>query len=308
MKKSDKLKAYSAAAMYFFTSSAIAEAQVIYVDIEPDTILDHDDEYFGIDLNDNDHYDFVFSNKSFYATVDISEDQALKKVIFAGAWDNFSNGIAARYATPWGFSYSFGEYFPYNFPEGALISESLSSFIPSQTDNPRGFFGSGFQMLASIEIRSNGDVNYNASCYWDGGVYDHYVGFRFVDAGSRFHYGWIRCDVYEDERTLVIKDYAYEKQANVPIIAGSTESYVPVQEHENSATISVYSFENKVIINTSGNFGNEISISVFDITGKIITTQTSAAGKTEIPVTVPEGMYIVEVTSEGNKFVKKVYL
>jgi hypothetical protein len=308
MKESDKLKAYSAAAIYFFTSSAIAEAQVIYVDIEPDTILDHDFEYFGIDLNDNGHYDFVFSNRSFYATVDISEDLALKKVIFAGAWDNFSNGIAARYHTPWGFYYSYGMYFPYNFPEGALISESLSSFIPSQTDNPRGFFGSGFQRLASIEIRSNGDVNYNGSCYWDGGVYDHYVGFRYLDAESRFHYGWIRCDVYEDERTLVVKDYAYELQPDLPIVAGSTVSYVPVTENENTIDISVYSFNNTIIINTAESFGNEIGISVFDITGKIITTQTGTAGKTEIPVTVPERMYIVEVTSEKNKFVKKIYL
>jgi hypothetical protein len=79
-------------------------------------------------------------------------------------------------------------------------------------------------------------------------------------------------------------------------------------ENEITVDVSIYSFNNSIIIDIAEIFGKEIVISVFDITGKIITTQTGTTGKIEIPVTVPEGIYIVEVTSEENKFVKKVYL
>ena len=56
-----------------------------------------------------------------------------------------------------------------------------------------------------------------------------FIGIRFQDGLDRTHYGWIRCDAPDSGRVLVIKDYAYETQAGVGIIAGDMGEPVGIQ-------------------------------------------------------------------------------
>lgn len=51
-------------------------------------------------------------------------------------------------------------------------------------------------------------------------VTDAYVGLGFP-AGANFYYGWVRVDVNNAAKTLLIKDWAYETQSNVGISAGA---------------------------------------------------------------------------------------
>lgn len=307
MSRYKKITAYSGLAAVFLSVQS-AQTQVIYTDIEPDFVLDTPGYYYGIDLNGNGIEDFNFFNTIFTGYNYVFNRATVKKIIWVGGWDNENNAIAARYTDFWGEGVP--TFYPFAIAENYIISENLSSVITEYADVYKGFYNWGYQRMAADEYLTlgAGDEIWAEGPYWDTGVYDHYLGIRFVDALDQAHYGWIRCDVYEDERTVVIKDYAYELQPDLPIVAGSVESYLPVQENENNSVISVYSFNNTININTSESFGNEILISVFDATGKELTKTNSNQQHTEVFMHVPEGIYIVEVTSEKNKFVKKVYL
>jgi hypothetical protein len=290
-----KLKAYSALAATALCAQE-ASAQVIYTDLEPDFVLNEPGMWAALDIDNEAGADFWFLNVRSMITTFFGPKTY--EFIYALTLHYPHNEIAASTQT---FIDDPKRGYPFALTEGVLINSEL------QFDDGGGQW-MAFRTFHTNHIDEDTFLIINKGGNWYPYINNHYLGIYFEDGSGYMHYGWIRCSVKHEGRILVIKDFAYEQQPEVPIVAGSTESYVPVHENENSATISVYSFENKVIINTSENFGNAILISVFDITGKKITTQTGTAGKTEIPVTVPEGIYIVEVTSEENKFVKKVYL
>jgi hypothetical protein len=299
--KKMSLKEYGKMVAVFLSVTKVIKGQVVYTDIDPDVILQDNDsgfslETFGIDMDEDGLEDFVFINFTNSDAWYIGESAFMIERIWAGAWDTFVNGIAAKstYIIPYDTYY---EYYPYAFEKSVLINQSWN------------FEGNGYQRMAHRAIKHLASFTfYITGGYWFPEKEDHYLGIRFKDTEDNMHYGWIRCTVQDTGRTLIIKDYAYEQQPDHPIFAGDTVSYVPVQEHENSATISVYSFENKVIINTSENVGNEMLISVFDSTGKKIRKVKSNQQHTEITLNVPQGIYAVEVTSEGNTFVRKVFL
>lgn len=52
------------------------------------------------------------------------------------------------------------------------------------------------------------------------GKSNQYIGVKFK-IGSTYHYGWLKIDVSEDNRTLTIKECAYNTTPNQPIAAGS---------------------------------------------------------------------------------------
>ncbi|MBK7035135.1 MAG: hypothetical protein IPH42_02020 [Bacteroidetes bacterium] len=82
-----------------------------------------------------------------------------------------------------------------------------------------------------------------------------------------YHYGWIRLDVKDSGRELVIKDFAYETECDHPIVAGDTISYVDVED-ENKLDAVVYSFENTIYINVSEL--QKLEIDIYDLTGRLI--------------------------------------
>ncbi|NRA10944.1 MAG: hypothetical protein HRT57_03190, partial [Crocinitomicaceae bacterium] len=73
---------------------------------------------------------------------------------------------------------------------------------------------------------NNGFSSGYNSLNYEGGVYgnfinvtDKYVGLRF-DIGGSIHYGWVRLDVNQAGDAWVVKDYAYNDVAGLPINAG----------------------------------------------------------------------------------------
>lgn len=51
------------------------------------------------------------------------------------------------------------------------------------------------------------------------GSQDYYLGVKFL-IGANTHYGWIRMNITQSTSVVTLKDYAYESQPNVPILAG----------------------------------------------------------------------------------------
>jgi hypothetical protein len=104
--------------------------------------------------------------------------------------------------------------------------------------------------------------------YWWPSMEDHYLGVHFVDAGSNYHYGWIRCSVLDSAEVLVIKDFAYETETDHPIIAGDTVSYVGIENFTNSISATVYSFSKDIYILTETIQNTEVVI--YNLNGKQI--------------------------------------
>ncbi len=293
------LKQYSTFALSFILIKN-ANAEVEYTDIEPDFSIDSNFESEGIDMDNDGNFDFAFIN--FSITID-SIIYSLRQHIFAGAYGTSANEVAGFYNI---------YYFPYALNSGNLINSSLS------------FQNYGFQKMAwkifiSFDTASGGIWSGTGSGgEWFPEVLDHYLGVHFLDAESKYHYGWIRCDVKDEGRTLVIKDYAYEKFIDREIIAGDTIGYHPFEHDtivlnpgtgiENVLTVAqVYSFEQSIYIQLAIIIP-KAQVIVYDLVGKEIYTAELNNLSTVIPINALKGIYLVEITADESRFTKKVYL
>lgn len=297
--KSFNLKTYSAFASAFLIIGN-AQAEVEYTDIEPDFILDSDWDSEGVDMDNNGTIDFAFLNFSYsWYTFGYS----FIEKIFAGPYGTPQNEIAGTQIVA---------YFPYALAYGEFIDSSLS------------FQNYGFQRMAYRifhELETwGGDILYFT---WEGGFWypemlDHYLGVHFIDENADYHYGWIRCDIKDEGRTLVIKDYAYEKYIDHEIIAGDTVGYQPFGHDTivlNPGTVieniltgaNVYSFENKIYIQLPLKSSNVI-VKVYDLKGGEIYTCELQNQFAEININAPKGIYLVEIIAKEGNFTKKVYM
>ncbi len=293
------LKAYSALACVFLLQSKV-QAGIIYTDIEPDIILDSDFEFGYVDMDNNGVTDFAFLNFSYEG---YNPWYSFIEKIFVGPASPL-NDVAA--------TFNFFYYFPYALSNGAIINGDLS------------FQNYGFQEMAwhkflSLETFSGEILTWTDSGgEWFPEKLDHYLGVHFIDENADYHYGWIRCDVKDEGRTLVIKDYAYEKFIDHEIIAGDTIGYQPffhdtlvlnhgtdISSISNEATI--YSFENTIYIQLQSLQPNT-TVKVYDLTGKEIYNAALYSITSTIPLNAAKGIYIVSITNEESILTKKVYL
>jgi len=293
------IKTYSAFACAFLINGN-AKAEVEYTNIEPDIILDADFESDGVDMDNNGTIDFAFLNFSYPW---YSPGYSFIERIFVGPYGTPLNEVAGTGS--W-------FYFPYAIEFGNFIDFSLS------------FQNYGFQQMAWRKF-----ISWDT---WEGGVItgtgyggewypemlDHYLGVHFIDENADYHYGWIRCDVKDEGRTLVIKDYAYEKFIEHEIIAGDTIGYQPFAHDtivlnpgtgiENVLTVAqVYSFEQSIYIQLAKVIPHA-QVTVYDLAGKEIYASDLNNLSTVIPVNAPKGIYLVEIIAAEGRFTKKVYL
>ena len=136
---------------------------------------------------------------------------------------------------------------------------------------------------------------------------DHYLGIRFKDADEINHYGWIRCDVKDDGRTLVIKDYAYETEPDYPIIAGDTTHYVNINTGENQIDATAYSFGKDIYV-ISKTF-QSIEIKVYDLIGREINSSHMQNEMEIINMSkCASGVYLVKLIQGSSTVEKKVII
>ncbi|MBP9705547.1 MAG: T9SS type A sorting domain-containing protein [Chitinophagales bacterium] len=293
------LSAYTAIASCFLTLHQETNAQVIYIDIDPDIILDERTEVFGLDMDDNGFYDFAFLNSSFNTFNSIFSSFRLRQDIAFGPQtsQNAIAGILNSFSTGYGV---YTNYYPFALNAGEVINNLLTW----QTW--------GYQILALRTFYETGAINDVCDyCNWYNldvtETINGYLGIRFIDDEEQNHYGWIRCDVKDEGRTLVIKDYAYELQADYPIVAGSTEHYVGVNNLSNLNKAVIYSFGNTIYYHLpSEEIGSEITL--FDFAGKIIYSGIINETYSSISPNCLPGIYIVRITTSTQSVTRKVSL
>jgi len=284
---------YAKMAAVILLYNAKADAQVIYTDLDPDIELQLDNATAEIDMDNNGVVDFMFLRTSgTYYTYYFGTELRLRQADWVAPFDNSFNGILGSPETSSG---GLNNFAPPN-DSGIVISSlhyfqtSFLQFMSFGFYKPSGnwFYAFGFPIWNTLE----GDSKY--------------LGVRFSDSEDCAHYGWIRCEIEDSCKRLIVKDYAYELTCDYPIAAGSKESYVTV-ENGNMIDAKVYSFNTTIYVHLNLVLNNAV-MHVRNLEGKEIYKAGLQNQFTEIKLEVAKGIYFAEIIAEEGRFTKKVYL
>lgn len=291
------LKAYAASAISFLALKEQSKGQVVYVDIDPDIILSEGGQAAELDLDQNGTIDFWFHNNSFtfYSEYD-SSYRIMQNILIGPEIDeNYIAGTPDQYGTGYGGVYT--RYYPYALDINTRIDTNLN------------FDNYELQVLALMSIRTDeGDYIANDGFWFiDLGVntLDHYLGIKFKSGEIVNSYGWIRCDVKDNGRTLIIKDYAYETTPEYPIIAGDTLHYVEGIDSIPSEPVYVYSFNETLYVNLQESA--KAMVTIASISGQnILKYETTDVNSTVDLTNVANGMYMVTVEYKNRLYTTKI--
>jgi len=298
-----KLSDYSAFAITFLCIHS-ADAKVVYTDIEPDYVLDSDWDHAVLDIDGDGTGDFWFWNVSYYT---FSSFTTYIEKLWAGAIGDSRNEIAGLSTWPVTLIYK-----PYALLLGSLIDANLS------------FQNWGYQRMAWKISKSittwEGEVFnlIDTGGYWYPEKTDHYLGIHFIDDDEKYHYGWIRCSVLDSGRTLIIKDYAYERFVDSAIVAGDLLGIEPnvtfnPEVLQTDITVQlenktlVYSFNNMLYFNLPLSIGNTDYI-IYNLAGSAVFSGKFNGQHAEVNVNLPAGTYIVEFILNGYKHSQKIII
>jgi hypothetical protein len=196
----DESIAYGALATAFLASSS-AQAQITFVDIDPDVVLQQSS--YTLDLDNNGTNDFVFRQRNYYTgsgSGPIIQAQ-LRPVNQQGA----QNGVI---------SYDNGQ-FVYDFAAALSFGEVVDPSSPQQVSFEEAAQIGYASIYADWGLSSSGPYFYGE---WVG--QDAYLGV-FFRAGGNMHYGWVAMEVAADGMTMKLKSYAYNETPNTGVVAGS---------------------------------------------------------------------------------------
>ncbi|MCY7410321.1 MAG: T9SS type A sorting domain-containing protein [Chitinophagales bacterium] len=269
-----KLIAYSAIAAAIVAAGS-ANAQVVYHDVNPDKVLDNNNETQKVDLNGDGTNDFQVKFRKG------------SSFLFGFALPYSSNSVAGSLVS---FT-SINHAFPYAIDCGEVINSNMNwfnvnSLLFSYNGQP------SYLYYPLMGLAYGGAYYYN----WAGGIVDASIGVRLVSNGD-VNYGWIRCDYSEDMKKLTVKDWAYEKTPNKAINACSSFG-TGIPEVNATSGITIYSFEKRVTISTTAS--EKMNIVVTDMAGKTMLTQTADASEVRLDLNnLSNGMYLVAVTQAG---------
>lgn len=293
-----KLSAYASLAGCFLSMIPNADSQIVYTDIDPNIIVNDPGVNIELDLDQNGTFDFSFLHSSFVFYSAIDNSYKLRFDLLAQPINSL-NAIAGSYDYHGTFSGGSWWYFPYALNFNSKIDPNISWQINSQ------------QILALVTIDSDDSfIHYTPDADWFNSAVDetidHYLGVRFVDIENLIHYGWIRCDVIDSGKTLVIKDYAYNDTPNDGIYAGTL---ITSTKNITSSNWSIYSNNNQLFVNFENANYIGTSLNVFNINGALVMTRELSGEHNVINLQEFEsGVYLVEVKNDNYKSVKEIFI
>jgi len=267
-------------------------AQVQYTDVDPDFVLDDEDDYIFLDIDENGTDDFLIAMG--VLTYNIGSGTGQSKIFGPSIFCfNDENDLLAypidNDAALFAFAYNYeaGAYFwGGNYWMGSATDFTNEAFVCAQ------WYLNGYLDWNLIGQRG----------FWQDIQTDRYLGIRFQDGLDRTHYGWIRCDAPDSGRVLVIKDYAYETQAGVGIIAGDMGEPVGVQT-EHALLFSLYPNPAHDWIEIRHYENEQLYADIRNLEGKLLLTQALQSGTANrLPVAeLPVGTYVAVIRNEAGE-------
>ncbi|MEN9304044.1 MAG: hypothetical protein RL264_2473 [Bacteroidota bacterium] len=274
-----KLAGYAAVAGAVVTGGA-ANAQITYVDVNPDVTVDSLNPYV-LDFNNDQTPDFAVAVQHIEGS--------------------FTNG---------GATYTYVGALAYAYPIGGGVVTTAADNDNAATlncgtaiDATSVFGANGYGNLGYAAL-INGSFPFTSSGTPFLGATDKYMGFK-ANYGGADHYGWIKLSVAANAETITVKEYAVNSVAGEGINACQTAGLEDVK------------IEDKVSINTSLN-GATInvtpdliggSVSLVSMSGQIVKTVKIADVNTSIAFDgVETGIYTVSAKFDGGLVSKRVYV
>jgi hypothetical protein len=285
-----KLARFSAVAGAVLASGAV-NSQIIYTDVNPDVIIDTASGQYDLDFNSD-------------AVVDISMD-VMAVINQTGALNGISftfNGTAAVVNPAMG-----------NGVQQILGSGSSSTMVVTALNNgdliSSGAVFGGSASGSLLGIVGIADIplfgmTYPVSQGTFLGVSDKFLGVKFI-IGANTHYGWARLNVTAGADKILIKDYAYNQNTDLPILAGmmvglddvAVDQKVTIKTTLNNATINV----------TPDLIGGRIAL--LNMAGQEVKIGSINDVNTEIQLEgIDTGIYIISAQFEKGNVTKKVYV
>ncbi|HKR06241.1 MAG TPA: T9SS type A sorting domain-containing protein [Bacteroidia bacterium] len=286
-----QIKAYTGFAGSLLASS-YSDAQVIYTDIVPDDTT----SFLLFDMNQDSQIDFIFYQTHFTYTLGTSSS------VWAFVHNNFLLIYGYSNKKVLKGNYSYGACgFAYNIPNAFLFDQPDSIPSVSQLNN----------FKSKIKLENWKIEEYASTGFWgqqlcffaaDSLNKDFCIGVKLMQSGQPY-YGWIRIRLLDKQ--LILKDYAYQSQPNIPILACDTTNLATsITDYNPQFNFSQQN--NLIYISTSKNL-NHAMISVYDLLGKEILQQPFEGKEATIKID-KKGIYFVEVKSEKGVFRKKVFI
>lgn len=288
------LQQYSGMAGALLLMNNNLSSQAVYTDIDPDIILQLDNETAGVDMDNDGDYDFAFLKASHYWSSSIYSDYEFRHILLCDPYGVIGNEIAGEYAT--------------NGAGGGTTSLPYALITGNLINNFLSFQYGGYQLMGIGFYKIEDSLwswHYGIG-KWNPNIDSAYLGVRFIDSLDCRHYGWIRCSTIDSAKTLIIHDYAYESKCETGIIAGDIIGDTTVAiENFLEINANVYSFDKKIFIQIEDFMDKTLNI--YNITGKVIISKQL----TEIFTTIDmfnetSGVYFVTINNGKNKFVKKL--
>jgi hypothetical protein len=263
-----KLKKYSAAAVAVAATGISADAQVVYNMVNKTLNLANPID--SVDINADGTFDLGMV---------INDYPSYSATVITGGPIN-SQGHAMAGSTTSSYNY------PFKLNTGDQINTQL--FIPDDS------FGS----FSIVVAGSNPFYS-----HWNGGVADGYLGMK-LKIGANTHYGWVRMDITANNKTIVIKDMAYNSTPGGAMQAGQGHPQFGIESYEAIAN-SVWITGNTLHTELLTGF-TTAAVSLIDISGKTIHTfALDGAVNTFDLGELPAGTYVLSLQMDGNTFNKK---
>jgi len=146
-------------------------------------------------------------------------------------------------------------------------------------------------------IGDNSDPNFQS-------LGDSYVGCKFK-IGNNTYYGWVRVS-FDNNKTLTIKDYAYQSAPNTPINAG--EGTVGINDIEFNKYFKVYPnpAQDEIVFESDKTIQIN-SLSILSLSGQTLLLEKNITLKKVIDITsLNSGVYLIQIESDNSKWNKKI--
>lgn len=275
--KKQLLKMFSSCIVTAMMFSMSAKAQIIYTDVNPDSVVSvvayPSMINYNIDLNNDGINDYQITCARSYATCGGFGSRAFRSYVSVYALNSNSVIAVTNSANPRAM----------NFNDSILPGLSLSD---------TGYFRyvlSGFNCGSTI------------LGVWPNST-EHFLGLKLI-VGANTYYGWLRMQVFVGSpTTCTIKDYAYNSISNQPILAGETGTGTTGISENSFSSINLFPnpASNHFTIDLSSN-NKKVEVAITDITGKIIYQKASDL-ENRIEVNTSEfadGIYFVQIQAAG---------
>lgn len=269
-----KLLKYTGATGAVLAGGAV-NGQVLYTDFTPDSTATANG---GTDA-------FAF---------DINQDNTLDFALAASEGTNGANSLAAVLVGPYAAGNAIAGSVPSSYPYAFKLNngdaiDANTGWLPASS------------ATGTMAFTVNGANPYSEP--WNGGVTDGFLGLQLSLNGNT-HYGWARCDVSADAKTVTLKDVAVQLTPGLGINAGQSVSTI----EELKAKMTVVTTGKTLRIEVPAEMGN-YSLQLLDITGKVVVdTEVNSLSYNVNTANLSNGVYILNTRFGDTILSRKVSL